>query len=123
MTQRLLDMIQYFGNESNEGGIVGQKQRVAEEDNEHQTGMAATTQVRRATVTELAPTLVLHAKKMQALFKGMYHWLKDIGHITCQVIHRLPDIYCPSRLALFVISENPFCKHHESIDKVFQCLM
>merc|ERR1712072_523994 len=59
MTQRLLDLIQYFGNESNEGGIVGQKQRVAEEDNEHQTGMAATTQVRRATVTELAPTLVL----------------------------------------------------------------
>ena len=122
MTQRLLDLIQYFGNESNEGGIVGQKQRVAEEDNEHQTGMAATTQVRRATVTELAPTLVLHAKKMQALFKGMYHWLKDIGHITCQVIHRLPDIYCPSRLALFVMSANPFCEHHESIDKVFQCL-
>lgn len=59
---------------------------------------------------------------MQALFKGMYHWLKDIGHITCQVIHRLPDIYCPSRLALFVMSANPFCEHHESIDKVFQCL-
>ena len=120
LASRLLELVQYFGNTGLNDMLHADQAQNKEISRDRGTSNA--TKVRRATVTNLAPALVLHAKQMEALFKSMYHWLNNIDHVTCQNIHRLPEIYSPGRLALFVMSANPFCEHHEAICNVFQCL-
>ena len=120
LASRLLELIQYFGNDGIKDALCADQAENKATSSVRRTSNA--TKVRRATVTNLAPTLVLHAKQMESLFKSMYHWLSNIDHVTCQNIHRLPELYSPGRLALFVMSANPLCEHHESICNVFKCL-
>ena len=64
----------------------------------------------------------LEAKKLASLFAAMFHWLEDAERIDCSAIHTLPSVYCPGRLASFVLSSNPLCEHHASVQKVLKLL-